>query len=283
MNIRTFTVLSSLLFSLSACDSDPAGSTGTTASTDDGRGAAGKADVSGSCQSPEGELTCDGAGTGSCFCEWECVEYGDCCADAASLCGVDDVDDDEPDAGFYNGAGVTETIVLGGLSDLINDAADAFEEEGIDAGQAFILDAGQDWYAPDAEIFPSLIEAGILPPGEGPEFLATLLGGLAANDQTMRVLSVCDVVRFSDETPDGGPMSFGFTSISRRGGPDQPMLLFAERLEISSAGTAWSSSPQIDSHRFLLPEQPIAVDDCTLPEVHQARQQICEAFGVDCS
>ncbi len=47
-------------------------------------GGGGKADLVGSCQGSD----CDGpAAGGSCYCDDACVEYGDCCADRADLCG----------------------------------------------------------------------------------------------------------------------------------------------------------------------------------------------------
>ena len=84
MKLRAFTILSTLLLSLSACDAEPAAE---SASSDDDRGAAGKADVAGSCKSEE-ELACGGRGFGTCWCDESCIEWGDCCADAGEECGI---------------------------------------------------------------------------------------------------------------------------------------------------------------------------------------------------
>jgi hypothetical protein len=51
------------------------------------RGPIGKADLVGSCESTD----CDGASPiGNCFCDAECAEIGDCCADHGELCAPSD-------------------------------------------------------------------------------------------------------------------------------------------------------------------------------------------------
>ncbi len=70
---------------MSACDAEP----GAESLSEDERGAAAKADVDGSCESPEGEVACEGQGFGSCWCDELCVAFGDCCADAEELCGME--------------------------------------------------------------------------------------------------------------------------------------------------------------------------------------------------
>ena len=59
-------------------------------STDDGvaRGGLGKADLVGSCETPHDDR-CGGRGTGNCWCDDACVDYGDCCADAGEVCGIE--------------------------------------------------------------------------------------------------------------------------------------------------------------------------------------------------
>jgi hypothetical protein len=56
---------------------------------DDGRGALGKADLVGSCMTPEGGDLCGGPGLGNCFCDEACTDFGDCCSDAGDVCGVE--------------------------------------------------------------------------------------------------------------------------------------------------------------------------------------------------
>ena len=62
-------------------------------------GPGGKADgLAGSCLVPDG--ACGAVSEGGCWCDELCVEYGDCCADAAETCGVDEC---TPDAGCSDG------------------------------------------------------------------------------------------------------------------------------------------------------------------------------------
>ena len=75
---KTFVL--SILLAAAACN-EPAPS--QTPTEDPERGT-GKADLVGSCEGS----TCDGqANNGSCFCDDACVEFGDCCADKAEICG----------------------------------------------------------------------------------------------------------------------------------------------------------------------------------------------------
>jgi len=75
---KTFVL--SILLATAAC-SEPAPS--QTPTEDPERGT-GKADLVGSCEGS----TCDGQATnGSCFCDDACVDFGDCCADKAEICG----------------------------------------------------------------------------------------------------------------------------------------------------------------------------------------------------
>lgn len=52
------------------------------------RGALGKADLIGSCADGEANF-CGGKSDGTCWCDELCVEYGDCCTDAAEVCGLE--------------------------------------------------------------------------------------------------------------------------------------------------------------------------------------------------
>ncbi len=45
----------------------------------------GKADAAGTCESPTGDF-CGGQSAGACWCDEECVNFGDCCADRAQIC-----------------------------------------------------------------------------------------------------------------------------------------------------------------------------------------------------
>ncbi|MEM6993672.1 MAG: hypothetical protein AAF721_24375 [Myxococcota bacterium] len=68
------------------------------ADVDEERGPIGKAEADrGSCDAGGGKLLCGGPGTYSCWCDELCLEYQDCCSDAAPLCGIGDVDDDGGD------------------------------------------------------------------------------------------------------------------------------------------------------------------------------------------
>jgi sugar lactone lactonase YvrE len=75
-----------LLLSLSLAAACAAGPAGDPAG-DPERGAAGKADaITGSCDTAD---WCGGeAASGACYCDDRCAHLGDCCADAAEVCGV---------------------------------------------------------------------------------------------------------------------------------------------------------------------------------------------------
>jgi len=75
---------------LAACSTTESDRSGEPDQAD--RGSVGKADAFGSCQSPDGDL-CGGAGSGNCWCDELCVDYGDCCSDAAAVCEIDDAGD----------------------------------------------------------------------------------------------------------------------------------------------------------------------------------------------
>lgn len=53
------------------------------------RGALGKADLVGSCSLPNGKDFCGGKGTGNCWCDEACTDFGDCCSNAGEVCGVE--------------------------------------------------------------------------------------------------------------------------------------------------------------------------------------------------
>lgn len=58
------------------------------------RGPLGKADVSGSC-----EGACGGQGAGTCWCDDQCIDYGDCCGDYETICAEPSVEPpDDSDA-----------------------------------------------------------------------------------------------------------------------------------------------------------------------------------------
>lgn len=57
-------------------------------SPDTERGNLGKADLVGSCEHPVKDL-CGGKGKGNCWCDEACVDFGDCCSDAADVCGIE--------------------------------------------------------------------------------------------------------------------------------------------------------------------------------------------------
>lgn len=78
-------LLSFLFPFLAACTADIGG--GTVADAGD-RGTLGKADLVGSCEHKKKDL-CGGKGVGNCWCDEECVDYGDCCDDADEVCGIE--------------------------------------------------------------------------------------------------------------------------------------------------------------------------------------------------
>jgi hypothetical protein len=69
--------------SFAACSAETESSSGTEAST---RGPLGKADAAGSCETTGGDLCGDIGSNGTCWCDDACAQWGDCCADKASVC-----------------------------------------------------------------------------------------------------------------------------------------------------------------------------------------------------
>jgi eight-cysteine-cluster-containing protein len=84
--MRTSSLLTLLLPLVAACAVES--SDGSSATSDADRGGLGKADLVGSCQHPVHDL-CGGRGTGNCWCDDLCVDYGDCCSDAELVCDVE--------------------------------------------------------------------------------------------------------------------------------------------------------------------------------------------------
>jgi hypothetical protein len=101
MRIRTL-LLGLTLPLLGACG---ANSIDTMDSSDGERGGLGKADLVGSCEAGPVDF-CGGKGTGTCFCDDACVDFGDCCSDADTVCGIepDEPDDDATLCGGFLGA-----------------------------------------------------------------------------------------------------------------------------------------------------------------------------------
>ncbi|MEM6990934.1 MAG: PEP/pyruvate-binding domain-containing protein [Myxococcota bacterium] len=74
-------------FGLAAACSAGTGSSGDEAEVD--RGPLGKADAAGSCRGDDGETFCGGKSAGACWCDDQCVDFGDCCSDIAPVCEAD--------------------------------------------------------------------------------------------------------------------------------------------------------------------------------------------------
>jgi len=77
-------ILAAATFGACATESTPTTEDSSTAD----RGPLGKADLVGSCQNPATDF-CGGKGTGNCWCDDLCVEYGDCCSDVDEVCGIE--------------------------------------------------------------------------------------------------------------------------------------------------------------------------------------------------
>jgi hypothetical protein len=77
-------ILSLLFPLLAACSASTEG--GSPSDAD--RGSLGKADLVGSCEHKNKDL-CGGKGTGNCWCDEACVDFGDCCSDADDVCGIE--------------------------------------------------------------------------------------------------------------------------------------------------------------------------------------------------
>jgi len=75
---------------------DVEGTDQTPPQEDAPRGPLGKADSFGSCQGAGSATYCGGASNGSCYCDNACAEYGDCCADYASVCHASSGNGDGP-------------------------------------------------------------------------------------------------------------------------------------------------------------------------------------------
>lgn len=83
MRIRPLFLLLPLLGACATESSDDAG-------TDVERGGLGKADLVGSCEHPNpNKDLCGGRGIGNCWCDDACVDFGDCCSDVESVCGIE--------------------------------------------------------------------------------------------------------------------------------------------------------------------------------------------------
>lgn len=88
-------VLTAAVFGACTAESTPVEDSATAE-----RGPLGKADAVGSCENPAMDF-CGGKGTGNCWCDDLCVEYGDCCADVDEVCGIEPPPSEgEPCGGF---------------------------------------------------------------------------------------------------------------------------------------------------------------------------------------
>lgn len=63
-----------------------------TSSGEDERGPLGKADLAGTCVGDNGGDFCGGKSAGACWCDDQCRDFGDCCADAVDVCEVGAID-----------------------------------------------------------------------------------------------------------------------------------------------------------------------------------------------
>ncbi len=84
--MRSLRRLCALSILLAACGT----SDGSEQAESVDRGPLGKADLSGSCEAPDGDDFCGGQSNGSCWCDELCEGFGDCCDDVQEVC--------EPDA-----------------------------------------------------------------------------------------------------------------------------------------------------------------------------------------
>jgi len=62
------------------------------ATEEDERGPLGKADLVGSCVADNGNDFCGGKSDGACWCDDQCRDFGDCCADIVDICEVGAID-----------------------------------------------------------------------------------------------------------------------------------------------------------------------------------------------
>ncbi len=172
--------------------------------------------------------------------------------------------------------GIEQIAVINAVSSLVNTAADRYDA-GAEGTLELITTLGASIYQEDASIFAALIDAGVLPPGQGPGFFAAALDGLAAGGQTLRVLRICDVIGLSygDDA-----MSFVFSNIARRGPDGSPLLLEVERFDAVRADTGrWI----LERHDFFANEAEVESESCAQTEVQDALQAACDAAGVDCT
>ena len=116
MTFRTiFTSLSVLaLLGAAACSVETGDPTESAEQQAIERGPIGKADLLGSCsaasqqqqqqqqaQSGAGDH-CGGQSTGNCWCDSECEDFGDCCADKVDVCGADCPDANDPAVNYVS-------------------------------------------------------------------------------------------------------------------------------------------------------------------------------------
>lgn len=83
------------------CAMETSGEESASQDATEQRGALGKADAYGSCKKGNKTL-CGGKGTGKCWCDDECADYGDCCANVESVCGIGCPDPNDPDVGYFS-------------------------------------------------------------------------------------------------------------------------------------------------------------------------------------
>lgn len=89
LSFRFPLALGALLFGLGPAGCDDNSSDAPAGQEDPQRGV-GKADQTGSCFD-DGEALCGGSGVGGgCWCDSQCVEFGDCCGDIEAACGTDE-------------------------------------------------------------------------------------------------------------------------------------------------------------------------------------------------
>jgi hypothetical protein len=94
--------LSLLLPLFAACSTT---TDGGTPSVDD-RGGLGKADLVGSCEHKhKNKDFCGGKGTGNCWCDEACLDFGDCCSNADEVCGIEEPAPEGDPCGGHLGLG----------------------------------------------------------------------------------------------------------------------------------------------------------------------------------
>lgn len=93
----------SLVLPLFAACTVESGSSGDS----EARGSLGKADLVGTCHGKHHDQ-CGGKGKGNCWCDEACVDFGDCCADAESVCGIEQPEPEEQSCGGLLGLSCDE-------------------------------------------------------------------------------------------------------------------------------------------------------------------------------